>query len=90
MVQEIKANAPEESGEYKKSWTYKRDPDLKGKWRYSLVVYAKDPGYRLAHLLEHGHAKVNGGRVEGRPHITPAEQRAKERLVTKIAKVISR
>ena len=69
---------------YKKSWRYKRDPDLKGRWKYSMVVYSSNGGYRIAHLLEKGHAKRNGGRVEGRPHIAPAADEAKDILIDAI------
>ena len=34
-------------------------------------IHKKTPG--LAHLLEHGHAKRGGGRVDGTIHIKPVE-----------------
>lgn len=40
----------------------------------TVTIYnAKLPG--LAHLLEHGHAKVNGGRTAPRVHIAPVEKK---------------
>lgn len=58
------------SGKYANGWTSETE---KKRWSSTGVIYnAAAPG--LAHLLENGHAKVGGGRVEGRPHIAPVEE----------------
>lgn len=76
------------TGEYAKSWASKKD--VGSTTEYSRTLYVKDPHYRLTHLLEFGHAKVNGGRVEGRPHIAPAEQRAAQKLERRLLDAIKR
>lgn len=68
------------TGAYAKSWAQRKTPGKNRTGFFSRTVYSKPPFYRLAHLLENGHAKVNGGRVHGRPHISTAEDYATERL----------
>ena len=68
---EISANAPKDTGAYAKSWRTKTTKETPT----ALEVTVHSPSrYRLAHLLEHGHAKRGGGRVAGIPHIAPAEE----------------
>lgn len=76
-VKELKQTSPEgegsKKGHYKDGWASK----VVGEKTNSLdiVIYnKKKPG--LTHLLEKGHAKRGGGRVEGKPHIGPAERKA--------------
>lgn len=71
-VKRLKQTSPKRHGKYAKSWTMKTEPEVGQP--HKRIVHVKAPHYRLAHLLEHGHAKVGGGRVEGRPHIGPAEE----------------
>ncbi len=83
----IRANAPSATGKYAKSWMSKTTKESSS----SLQVTVYSPSrYRLAHLLEHGHAKRGGGRVEGRPHIAPAEEHAEKELVQDITKALSK
>ena len=78
---DIQAGAPVDTGKYKKSWSVKNVHE--DSESIDLVVHSRNR-YQIAHLLENGHAKRGGGRVEGKPHIAPAEQRGNETLVKTI------
>ena len=75
---EIKNHAPKGTGKYGKSWRVKKVHE--DNQHLELVVYSPSR-YFLAHLLENGHAKRNGGRVSARPHIAPAEEIGEDELV---------
>lgn len=78
---DIRDSAPVITGKYKKSWSVKKVNETSSS--INLVVHSRNR-YQIAHLLEHGHAKRGGGRVEARPHIAPAEQRGNEELEKRI------
>ena len=89
-VKRLKETSPKRpgSGKYAKSWAIKTDkvtgqPD-------NRIIHAKAPHYRLTHLLEKGHAKVNGGRVEGIPHIRPAEEEVIREFTREVEEAIKR
>lgn len=69
----VKANSPKDSGDYQKGWRVKKV--YEGEHDMLVRVYNKDH-YQLTHLLEDGHANVDGGRTEGKPHIGPAADQA--------------
>ena len=82
---EIAATAPKDTGKYAKSWTVKTVSEDSNS--LTVVVHSKNR-YQIAHLLEHGHAKRNGGRVAARPHIAPAEEKALDTLEHDIEKAL--
>lgn len=74
---DLRENSPKKTGEYAKGWTYTVKETAPGS--FTGVVYQKNkPG--LTHLLEKGHAKRNGGRVAGIPHIEPAFEDARKTM----------
>ena len=72
--------SPKRSGDYARSWVATKQKD-------GYIVRNKDH-YQLTHLLELGHAKVNGGRVEGRAHIKTAETWGEVELMSRVRRML--
>ena len=82
---DIEANAPKDTGKYAKSWAVKTTKETSNS--LEVTVHSRNR-YQLSHLLEFGHAKRGGGRVPGRAHIAPAEERAGRTLEQEIEKAL--
>lgn len=86
VKKDIQVNAPVRTGKYKKSWAAKKVQENANS--LTMAVHSRDR-CQIAHLLEHGHAKRGGSRVQAFPHIAPAEQRGAEELAGKIERGLS-
>jgi len=87
-VDELRAAKPSGSGQYG-SWdaynnSWKRRPLSKTKRDVFSSLIHNEKHYQLAHLLENGHAKANGGRTRAFPHIAPVAEKAEEQLMREI------
>ncbi len=82
---EIQANAPKDTGDYAKSWSVKNVRETAN--AVEVVVHSRNR-YQLAHLLEFGHAKRGGGRVPGKAHIAPAEEKGIRELEREIQRAL--
>ena len=85
VKKDIQANAPKDTGAYAKSWSLKNVKETSNS--IELVVHSRNR-YQLSHLLEFGHAKRGGGRVPGKAHIAPAEEKAGRALEQEIEKAL--
>ena len=85
VKEDINSSAPVLTGRYAQSWAARVTAEDSA----SLEVTVYSPSrYRIAHLLENGHAKRNGGRVRAIPHIRPAEEHGLEQLEAELAKAL--
>lgn len=88
-VKELRAADPPESGQYGSWREYNRGWGIKATIRgkkTEATVHNKTKKYRLTHLLEKGHAKVNGGRTRAFPHIAPVADKCEKWLVENVKK----
>ena len=81
--QEVQAGAPVRSGAYQKGWAVKENSS---RLRSEAIVHNRTR-CQLAHLLEKGHAKQNGGRVAPIVHIKPAEENAIKNMEEAVKKI---
>ena len=85
VKKEIAANAPKDTGKYARSWKVSETAHT----ALGIEVTVHSPSrYRIAHLLEHGHAKRGGGRVQAYPHIAAAEEAGEKKLVEDLEKAL--
>lgn len=91
-VKALRSAHPSGSGQYgswdkyNKGWKIMQTKTDKRYHRKATIHNATD--YQLTHLLEKGHAKVNGGRTRAFPHIAPVADKYEGELVQNIKKYI--
>jgi Bacteriophage HK97-gp10, putative tail-component len=84
VLQETKALALKRTGEYANGFGITKED---GYGTTKRIVWNKKH-YRRVHLLEFGHAKVNGGRVPAYPHLRPAYDKHAANLDDEIKEII--
>lgn len=83
-AEELKTSGDFKGTKYRSSWKAETE---KRRLYASAVVYNAGHG-QITHLLEYGHATVNGGRTREFPHIAPVNEEAEEKAIEKLKEAI--
>ena len=87
-VTDLKNTSPKMTGDYAKG-RRKQKGKINKSSKYTIKIHNKT-NYQLTHLLEYGHAKRNGGRVNAIPHIRKVEEKYKKLYSEELTTVIKR
>ncbi len=86
LVKRTKETAPKNRPKYYKNITSKQTGNSFSGVEFTW--YVKGSEYRLSHLLENGHAKRNGGRVEGTHFIKKASEPIIQEFIKSIEEAV--
>lgn len=84
-VKKLKQDSPKNTKKYSKGWAVKTEKKY-GETNSHIIYNKNKPG--LTHLLEYGHAKRGGGRVQGKSHIGPVEEQVINEFTAEVEKVV--
>lgn len=87
LVRITKATAPRRTGKYAKSISSKVSADTPS--NYAKIWYVRGDRAMLTHLLNDGHAKVNGGRVPGTHFLDYAKKQVIEEYLEAVKEAVS-
>lgn len=87
LVKLTKATAPRDTGEYVKHITSKTTSDTPT--NYAKTWYVRGKRAYITHLLNFGHAKANGGRVEGTHFLDFAKKQVVEEYLDAVKEALS-
>lgn len=83
LVDDLKRDSPEKTGDYAKGWRKK-------KTNKGWIVHNKT-NYQLTHLLEYSHARKGGGKpVPPKVHIRPNEEKAIKEFIARTKQAIKK
>lgn len=87
-AKKLRARSPKKSGNYSKGWTVHTSTKNERGIKTTTATIHNKKKPTLTHLLEKGHLKRDGSKVQGQPHIEPTAKEVEEELLKKVEEAI--